>query len=76
MQRVLHTITTDGITEDPRRLAHLHRHDPTPGCVAPCGYVWRNKPESNRAKQSPCPKCMNLDLNGLLTAAHACTKES
>lgn len=54
-------VVDDTITDEPRRLSHLHAHDPIPGCVAPCGYVWRNSPKGVTI-QAPCPKCMNIDM--------------
>jgi hypothetical protein len=79
MQRVLRTITSDTVTTNPAKNSHAHpaTHEPGPGCFAPCGFIWRNEPkERGAATYPPCAKCMNLHLNGLLTTAHICTKES
>lgn len=65
----------DTPTTNPVRLAHAHprHHDPEPGCIAPCGYVWRNTPQDQGvAKDAPCAECMNIHLGGLLTPEHMC----
>lgn len=56
----------DPITEDPDKQQHVHRGVPQVGCEAACGRLFENTGTPNQNPTSPCPKCMELALAGLI----------